>query len=166
MVELDESDVTFETTRSGGPGGQNVDSRATAARARIRFENLPLSGDTIDLVRQHIPPKNRAGDDEIFVENAAQRSQRQNKNRALELLNEEINNAIERGRHAIHKKQRKQRINNRNRGGSGGGSESIKDKKQKQFREETMDDLLEQAYEEDPDLTGDSFTSEPDEPED
>lgn len=151
MINLTESDVEFEMSRSGGPGGQNVDSRSTAVRARIRIEELPISDTKKEFVREHIPPKNRAGENEIFVENADHRSQHQNKSRALELLNEEINKAIKKGRQQLEKKKRKERLKRKKQGGGGGGTENIKEAKKKQFRQETMDDLLEQAYEEDPD---------------
>lgn len=60
-IEIRPEDIQMEMTRSSGPGGQNVNKRETAVRVL------------------HIPTG-------IVVESQAQRSQQQNKEKALEIL--------------------------------------------------------------------------------
>ncbi len=146
-MELTESDVEFENMRAGGPGGQNVDRRATAVRLRLAVENLPLSPEKKDILREHLPPRHLTKDGEILVENGEFRSRQQNKRRALEILNEELEKALERGRQKKRKKARQERVSKR---GGGGGEEDLKEKLKKRRRAETTDDLLERAWREAP----------------
>lgn len=149
-MKLTEKDVEFETTRSGGPGGQNVNRRSTAVRLRASIDELPLSEEEKGFVQEHLPPKNRVKGGGIIVENADTRSQHQNRKRALEVANEVIQEAIERGRQAKKRRKRKKRIS---RGaGGGGGEKDIREEQKKRRRRETTDDLLEEAYSEDPDF--------------
>lgn len=64
-IEIDEKDVRIELSRSGGPGGQNVNKRETAVRV------------------VHIPTN-------ISAHVTTERSQQQNKERALELLKSKL----------------------------------------------------------------------------
>lgn len=151
MEDLTENDVDFETMRAGGPGGQNVDRRATAVRLRVRIEDLPLEDEKKAWVKEHLPPRHRTQDGEILVENADTRSQQKNRRRALDVANEQIQRAVERGRQARKQQQRKRRIE-RGRGGGDSGEEDIRETQKRRRRRETTDDLLEDAYEEAPDL--------------
>lgn len=167
MTYLEESDVEFEAARSGGPGGQHGDRRATAVRLRVPFEDIPLNDEERKFFEENLPPKNRTKDDEMLVEIGGSRSQRQNRKKALEVANEEIEKALEAGRQARRKKNYKQRVQRRSAGGGsgGGGEEDLHEKRKKRRRSETTDDLLEQAYEQAPDLFSDSASGKDPDPE-
>lgn len=83
-IEIPESDIKVEFAKAGGPGGQNVNKRETAVRAT------------------HVPTK-------LSVHVASERSQAQNKEKAIEMLkakiykrNEDEKQALEQG-HQISK---------------------------------------------------------------
>ena len=158
MDELTESDVEFEAARSGGPGGQHGDRRATAVRVRVDFEDLPVTEEELEYVREHLPPKNRTKGGELLVEIGGDRSQRENRKKALKVANEEIRKAIEAGRQQKKKESYTQRVQRRSSGGGGGGGggKDIHEEQKKRRRSETTDDLLEQAYEEAPEVLEDS----------
>lgn len=159
-MKITEDDVTFESTRSGGPGGQHANRRSTAVRLRARIDELPLTDEEKQFVHEYLPPKNRTKQGELLVENAEFRSQRQNRRRALEIANQEIEEAIENGRQAREKQRRKKRVE-QSRGGGGGGSsrEDVRDKRRRRYRSESTEDLLEEALEEDPDTMKKYFES-------
>jgi len=148
---IDPSDVEFEASRSGGPGGQNANMRSTAIRIRASISELPVNDQEKKWLREYLPPKNRFGDDGLMVENSSARSQHENRERALQQANEEIQTAIEKGRQA-RKQSRWSKKTGSSSKGSGGGSRDIHEEQRKQLRSETTDELLEQAFEEDPDL--------------
>lgn len=164
MTYLSESDVEFEAARSGGPGGQHGDRRATAVRLRVHFDDIPLNDEERGFLEEHLPPKNRTQDDELLVEIGGSRSQRENREQALKLANEEIEKALEAGRQARQEKKYKKRVRRRSAGGGagGGGEENLHEKRKKRRRSETTDDLLRQAYEQDPDLLGEYSESDED----
>lgn len=157
MENLTENDVDFQSARSGGPGGQHGDRRATAVRLRVDFEDLPVSDDELEFIREHLPPKNRTKDGELLVGIGGSRSQRENRKRALKVANEELEKAIEKGRQQQRKESYKKRVQRRSSGGGGGGGDKdIHEERKKRRRSETTDDLLEQAYEEAPELLEES----------
>lgn len=149
---IDSSDVEFEATRSGGPGGQNANMRSTAIRLRASVIDLPLTDQQKRWLQDHLPPKNRFKDDGFMVENSEGRSQHENRKRALRQANEEIREALEKGRRARQQNRRSTKPRGSSSGRSGGGSRDIHEEQKKELRSETTDDLLEQALEEDPDL--------------
>jgi len=150
-VDISRSEVEFEQTRSGGPGGQHANRRATAVRLRVQLQDLPLDEQEKEYVQEHLPPRHLTESGEIIIENAEHRSTEANRKSALDILNEQIESAISRGRTRKKQKNRKNRINSGG-GGGGGGSENIHETQKKRRRAESTDDLLEQAYQEDPDL--------------
>lgn len=167
-VDLTEDDVEFEAMRSGGPGGQNVDRRATAVRLRIAVDEVPLPEEERDFLREHLPPRRLTDSNEIIVENAEHRSQKQNRRRALEILNREIEEALEAGRRAREKQKRRRRAERGGGSGGGGGEGSDEDpgeQRRRRYRSETTDELLEEAYREDPDRLGKYLDGEDDESE-
>ncbi len=149
-MKLSENDVTFEFMRSGGPGGQHVNRRSTAVRLRVSLEDLPIQFSQKKDLRQHLPARLLTNDDEIIVENRESRSRQRNKEQALNTAAQEIDNALVRARQSRRSKKRKQRVQSG--GGGGGQQEDIIEKQKKRRRAETTDDLLKQAYLEDPNL--------------
>jgi ribosome-associated protein len=147
--ELKENQVEFEAMRSGGPGGQHGDRRATAVRLRVKISDLPLTDEKKEFLREYLPPKNKTKDNELIVQCGEHRSQKQNRKEALRLAQDEIEKAIQAGRQERDKKKHKRRYRKKG-GGSGGDQEDIHEKQKKQRRAETTDDLLKEAYEQDP----------------
>lgn len=88
-----EKDITFKAVRAGGPGGQNVNRRATKVQARVEINNLPLDEAGKNRVRRKL--KNRINDkDELIVEADEERSQKRNRKIAFERMSELIESAI------------------------------------------------------------------------
>lgn len=150
MDYLSPDDVDFESMRSGGPGGQHGDRRATAVRLRVEINDIPVADEQRDFLRDHLPPRHRTKDNELIVENSDSRSQKRNRENALRQANEVIEQAIEEGQHQREAEKRKKRSEKRKSGG-GGGEKDIKEEQRKRRRSETTDDLIEEAFEEDPD---------------
>lgn len=148
MSVLTLDDVSFEATRSGGPGGQHGDRRSTSVRLRVEIDDIPVDDDQKEDLREHLPPRCKTKDDELIIENSDSRSQRQNRKNALRRANEVIDQALERARSKREKERRRRR--SRNKSGGGGGERDIKEELKKRRRSETTDDLLEQAFRQDP----------------
>jgi ribosome-associated protein len=93
-MEIPFSEFTITFVRSGGPGGQNVNKVNTKAQLRFKVgESRVLSIEQKARVR--IKLANRLNkNDEIIVYADSERSQAQNKNKAVELLNTLVANAI------------------------------------------------------------------------
>lgn len=87
-------EVTVEFSRAGGPGGQNVNKLNTKAQVRWNvFLTKALSMDQkIILVSKLANRINNAG--ELLVESSEERTQLNNKNKALERLNFLVSEAL------------------------------------------------------------------------
>jgi ribosome-associated protein len=97
-ISIDESELTFEFVRSSGPGGQNVNKVATAARLRfdvMRSRSLPLE------VRERllrIAGRRVGGDGILTIRAQRQRTQEGNRREATLRLVELVRRAAVRRR--------------------------------------------------------------------
>lgn len=102
-VRIPENALAFTFVSSGGPGGQNVNKRATKAELRVPIDAIPLHGAArqrlIDLSGRRLSD---AG--EIVITADEHRSQGQNRDACLDRLREILVQAI-----AVPKRRRKTR---------------------------------------------------------
>ena len=82
-------------SRSGGPGGQNVNKVNTRVTLRVPLAELGLTADELLQVRSRLSNRINA-DGELVVGNAETRSQLQNRGRAIERAAQLIEAALRR----------------------------------------------------------------------
>lgn len=89
-----ESEFTFATSRSGGPGGQNVNKVNTKVELRFSIDNSTLLS---ELEKHKIKSllKNRINNEgELLITAQSERSQLKNKGKAIERFYQLINMAL------------------------------------------------------------------------
>jgi ribosome-associated protein len=92
-VVLPEDAADFTFASSGGPGGQNVNKRATKCQLRVRISDLPLSpSQEARLARLAGAALTDSGD--LLINSDEFRSQGQNKTAAIQRLSELVKRAL------------------------------------------------------------------------
>ena len=96
-VRVPASAATFTFSSSSGPGGQNVNKRATQAELRIRLADIPIHPDARDRLAALAGRRLTAGG-ELLITADEHRSQGQNRSACLDRLRELIVRAMVRPR--------------------------------------------------------------------
>ncbi len=90
---VNESNIREKMTRPSGPGGQNASRRSTRVQIWAKVADLQVSEDEKKIIRKklaHHINKN----DEIEVMNEEDRLQERNKEKAIEVMNQLIAEAL------------------------------------------------------------------------
>ena len=90
---ITEHNIRFKAVRSGGPGGQNANRRATKVQAWVKIDDLPLTDEEKHRIRERLANRvNKRG--ELEVTDEEERFQEQNKERAIAHLNAMVEMAL------------------------------------------------------------------------
>lgn len=90
---VDAGKIRFSFVRSSGPGGQNVNKRATKAQLRVRVEDLGLPFGVARRLRKNAGSL-LTQDDELLISCDDTRSQSRNKQGCIDQLREMVNKAM------------------------------------------------------------------------
>jgi ribosome-associated protein len=95
LSALIEREASFEFSRSGGPGGQNVDTSSTKVTLRLPVASLPLGQDEAARLRHRLANMINSSD-ELLVRSSETRSQQENRRRAVQRAADLIAAALQR----------------------------------------------------------------------
>jgi ribosome-associated protein len=105
-VRVDAAALRFAFSRSSGPGGQNVNKRATRAELRIALADIPLDEPALRRLARLAGARlvGEEGEEELLLASDEHRTQARNKSACLERLRELLVEAM-----AVPKRRKKTR---------------------------------------------------------
>ncbi|CAG0962864.1 Peptidyl-tRNA hydrolase ArfB [Phycisphaerales bacterium] len=92
-VTVPDAALSFTFASSSGPGGQNVNKRATKAVLRVRLADLPIPFDALDRLRS-LGSLYLTTHDELVIPADENRSQERNKSEAIDRLSDLVKRAL------------------------------------------------------------------------
>ncbi len=95
QIELDEREIQEDFVRASGPGGQNVNKVSTAVQLRFDVAHSPSLPDPVRARLMAIAGRRITQEGVLIIEAERYRSQRRNRDDALERLIELIREACE-----------------------------------------------------------------------
>gem|GEM_PF-492168 len=93
IMFVNNENIKIKTSRSSGPGGQNVNKRSTRVQVWVNIGDLDISEAKKKKLRIKLANKINEKD-ELETESDEERAQEQNRDRAIEKLNELIKEAL------------------------------------------------------------------------